>query len=95
VFSSSPSRNDVVEVKKGDNKWRERCNPQWRILNTGVMFLSGDKMNVICSVHPPLQPFPLQEAREVHGLVVGGKWSSTQIITNYSVGRKKKERESW
>lgn len=41
---------------------------------------------VICSDYPPLQPFPLQEAREVHGLVVGGKRSSTQIITNYSVG---------
>ena len=44
---------------------------------------------VICSDYPPLQPFPLQEAREVYGLVVGGKWSSTQIITNYSVVRER------
>lgn len=38
----------------------------------------------MCSVYLPLQPFPLQEAREVHGLLVGGKWNPTQIITNYS-----------
>ncbi len=46
---------------------------------------------VICSDYPPLQPFPLQEAREVHGLLVGGKWSFTQIITNYSAGREGEE----
>lgn len=45
---------------------------------------------LLCSVYPPLQPFPLQEAREVHGLLVGGKWNPTQIITNYSA---KRERE--
>ena len=40
----------------------------------------------ICGDYPPLQPFPLQKTREVHGLLVGRKWNPTQIITNYSVG---------
>lgn len=53
----------------------------------GMVCMSASPKSIICIDYPPLQPFPLQEAREVHGLLVGGKWNPTQIITNYSVGR--------
>lgn len=52
--------------------------PKKEVFVLGVFFFYTDDS--------PLQPFPLQEAREVHGLLVQGKWSSAQIITNYSAG---------
>lgn len=59
----------------------------------GALHVCFSKCVIHCD-YPPLQPFPLQEAREVHGLLVGGKWSSTQIITNYSGARERHRRGS-
>lgn len=63
-------------------------NPQWQFdvskNNQTHRFNWRPPPPIIYVIYPPLQPFPLQEAREVHGFLVGGKWNPTQIITNYS-----------
>lgn len=85
-FPSLSLRHDDPSPQKHKCKQR-KCNywfnPRWRMSIRSEVPCEG----VICSDDPPLQPFPLQEAREVHRLLVGGKWNPTQIITNYSVGR--------
>lgn len=52
----------------------------------GVFFFLKES-SALCREYPPFQPFPLEEAREVHGLLVGRKRSSAQVITDYSARR--------